>query len=191
MRTEAHVSPREAYIVVDVEASGPSPSRHAMLSLGACTLPEPRQTFYVELQPDSEAFEPEAMAIHQLSLEVLAGEGVPPEEAMQRFADWVEEVVEPGVQPVFVAFNAPFDWMFVNDYFHRYVGHNPFGHKALDIKAYYMGLHGVRWQETSFEQASQRYLGQRALDHHALGDALNAAEILEAMFAEQEKGEMP
>lgn len=155
-----------------------------MLSLGACTLPEPRQTFYVELQPDSEAFEPEAMAIHQLSLEVLAGEGVPPEEAMQRFADWVEEVVEPGVQPVFVAFNAPFDWMFVNDYFHRYVGHNPFGHKALDIKAYYMGLHGVPWLETSHRNILNHYANHSKLTHHALKDALAEADLFQAMLTE-------
>ena len=40
---------------------------------------------------------------------------------------------------VFVGFNAPFDWSFVNYYFHRFLGHNPFGFTAVDIKAYYMG----------------------------------------------------
>ena len=180
--------PEEVFLVVDVEASGPSPSHHALLSIGACTLDEPRQTFYMELQPDSEAFTPEAMAVSGLSLDQLRAEGTPPAEAMQRFAGWVARVVPPGARAIFTALNAPFDWMFVNEYFYRYLGHNPLGYSALDIKAYYMGLHGVRWQETSYEQASQRYLGQRALDHHALGDALNAAEILEAMFAEQKKG---
>lgn len=176
--------------MVDIETSGPSPGQHALLSIGACTLEEPRQTFYIELQPDREAFTPEAVAVSGLSLDKLKAEGTPPAEAIQRFADWVAQVVPPGARPVFTALNAPFDWMFVSEYFYRYLGHNPLGYSALDIKAYYMGLHGVRWQETSFEQASQRYLGQRVLDHHALGDALNAAEILEAMFAEQKKGEI-
>jgi DNA polymerase III epsilon subunit-like protein len=174
----------ESYIVVDVEASGPSPDRHAMLSLGACTLPDPRHTFYVELQPDSRECEPEAMAIHQLSLGTLAEEGLPPRVAMQQFAAWVEQVVEPGVQPVFVAFNAPFDWMFVNTYFHRYLGENPFGHKALDIKAYFMGLHGVPWLETSHRSILQHYANHSKLTHHALSDALAEADLFQAMLAE-------
>ena len=66
---------------------------------------------------------------------------------MTRFAAWLESVTPPGARPVFVAFNAPFDWMFVNDYFHRFLGQNPFGHNALDMKAYYMGQSGGRWAD--------------------------------------------
>jgi DNA polymerase III epsilon subunit-like protein len=175
---------KEAYIVIDIEASGPNPSHYAMLSIGACTMAEPRHTFYVELQPDKDAFTEGAMAVSGLSMEALAAEGLPPARAMQEFASWLEDVVPEGVQPVFVAFNAPFDWMFVNDYFHRYLGHNPFGHAALDIKAYYMGLHGVAWGETSLREVSHRHAGQRELTHHALSDAIDTAEILEAMLAE-------
>lgn len=173
---------KETYIVVDVEASGPNPGDYALLSIGACTVAEPRQTFYIELQPDKEAFTPEAMAVNQLSLVQLAAEGLPPEEAMQAFADWVAHVVPEDATPVLAAFNAPFDWMFVNDYFHRYLGHNPFGHSALDIKAYYMGLKGVTWQETSHRYVSQRYCGNPELTHHALDDAIADAEILQAML---------
>lgn len=44
-----------------------------------------------------------------------------------------------GKQPVFVGFNAGFDWSFVNWYFLRFLGENPFGFAPLDIKSYYMG----------------------------------------------------
>jgi len=158
-----------------------------MLSLGACTLPEPRHTFYVELQPESGEFEPEAMTIHRLSLDVLAEEGLPPQEAMQRFADWLERAVEPGALPVFVAFNAPFDWMFVNTYFHRYLGYNPFGHKALDIKAYFMGLHGVPWLRTSHRHILDHYANHSKLAHHALKDALAEADLFQAMLTEAKR----
>lgn len=178
------VTTPEIYIVVDVEASGPSPGEHSLLSIGACTLPEPRDKFYVELQPDSAEFTAEAMAVHQLSLDTLAADGVPPEEAMRRFAAWLEQVVEPGAQPVFVAFNAPFDWMFVNTYFHRYLGHNPFGHKALDIKAYFMGLHGIPWAETSHWHILRHYANHSQLTHHALRDALAEADLFQAMLTE-------
>ena len=175
---------KEVYVVVDIEASGPNPGQYAMLSIGACTVEEPRRTFYVELEPDSEAFTPEAMAVNQLSLEKLIAEGLPPEDAVRRFADWVEQVVPAGARAVFTAFNAAFDWMFVNEYFHRYLGRNPFGHAPLDIKAYFMGLHGVTWDETSHRQISSRYFGERELTHHALRDAIDEADIFGAMLAE-------
>ena len=176
---------KEFYIVVDVETSGPNPSRYALLSIGACTLGEPQQTFYAELQPDRHAFTPEAMAVNGFSLEELSTDGLSPAEAVRRFAGWVDQVVPADAQPVLVAFNAPFDWMFVNDYFHRYLGHNPFGHSALDIKAFFMGLHGVTWQETSHERIGSHYGGETGLTHHALYDAIDDAAILQAMIAEQ------
>jgi hypothetical protein len=76
--------------------------------------------------------------------------------------------------------------MFVNDYFHRYLGYNPFGHSALDIKSYYMGLEGVTWQETSHRYVSQKYCSRPELTHHALDDALDEAEILQAMLGLRE-----
>jgi len=187
MTSEDRIPQNEVYIVVDIEASGPSTGQYALLSIGACTLAEPRSTFYVELQPDSESFTSEAMAINQLSLDRLATEGVRPAKAMQNFADWVEQVVPEGAQPVFTAFNAPFDWMFANHYFHRYLGYNPFGHKALDIKAYFMGLHGVAWAETSHKKITGHYFEARELTHHALADAISEAEIFQAMLTEATK----
>ena len=50
---------------------------------------------------------------------------------------------------MFVGFNAAFDWMFVADYFERYLGRNPFGYTALDIKAFAMGRLGGTWADTS------------------------------------------
>ncbi len=35
----------------------------------------------------------------------------------------------------FVAFNASFDWMFVKDYFHRFLGRNTFGHADVQDQA--------------------------------------------------------
>jgi DNA polymerase III epsilon subunit-like protein len=184
--TPGHAAQHDpVYVVIDIEAAGPSPSRYALLSIGACTLEEPRQTFYVELQPDRTASTPEAMAIHGLSLEQLMIHGEPPVDAMRQFAAWLDEITPEESRPVFVAFNAPFDWMFVNDYFYRYLGRNPFGHAALDIKAYYMGLHGVPWTETSYRFVGKRYGTPHALSHHALDDAIHEAEIFASLLAAQ------
>lgn len=172
----------DALIAVDVEASGPNPADYALLAIGACTVAEPERSFYVELQPTTRRAEPEAMAVNRLSLTRLAAEGLPPPEAMARFEDWLAEVTPAGRQPVFVAFNAPFDWMFVADYFHRYLGRNPFGYKALDIKAYYMGRHGVAWAATSHREVSGRYGVPGPLTHHAQEDAIAEADLFRQML---------
>lgn len=165
------------YISVDVETAGPNPADYALLAIGACTLSEPPEGFYVEIQPKTLAITPEAYAIHQLDPHSLQDTGVPPAAAMRQFADWIKRVTPPEARPVCVALNAPFDWMFINDYFFHYLGENPFGHSALDIKAFYMGLHGVRWDETGYRQISGRYHFQRQLQHNALQDARDQAKL--------------
>ena len=132
----------ELFISVDVETSGPSPDTYSLLSIGAVLVEHADEIFYIELKPDREGFETEALQVCGLSLERLTSEGVDAGQAMARFAEWVTRALN-GQRPVFVAYNAPFDWMFVSTYFHRYVGANPFGHSALDMKALYLGLTGA------------------------------------------------
>lgn len=174
----------EFYIVVDVEASGPVPGEYAMLSLGAATLSEPPKSFYIELQPDTSAFTEEAMSINNLNLTDLEQNGVPPAAAMQQFAEWTEAVTPDGKLPIFVAFNAPFDWMYVNVYFHRYLGYNPYGHKALDIKAMFMGHFHVPFIRTSHYAICEHYGLVTTLSHHALEDAIQEALILKMLLSD-------
>ena len=61
-------TPIEVFVSVDVETAGPHPGGHALLSIGACLVYDPGQTFYVELQPDRQAAVPEALAVSKLSL---------------------------------------------------------------------------------------------------------------------------
>ena len=175
----------ESYVSVDVETAGPNPSQYSLLSIGACLVADPERTFYVELQPLNDRATESALAVSQFSLEELAEHGLPPAEAMQCFADWLAEEIPEGHRPVFVAFNAPFDWMFICDYFHRYLGHNPFGHAALDLKALYMGLSGAPWSETTMRYVGARYLDGRELRHNALQDAKDQATLMRRMLAER------
>ena len=174
----------EAYVSVDVETAGPNPSQYSLLSIGACLVSDPQRTFYVELQPVNDNSTPEALTVSRLSLEELAERGLPPAEAMARFESWLAAEIPSDQQPIFLAFNAPFDWMFVNDYFHRFLGRNPFGHAALDLKAFYMGLTGVHWSETTMRYLAARYLSNRKLTHHALRDAQDQAELFQKMLSE-------
>jgi len=181
---DTHTPPLEAFISVDVETAGPNPGDYSLLTIGACTVAEPQHTFYAELRPVNNRFVAEALAISRLSMERLAERGQAPKTALAQFEDWLKEQASGAQKPVFVAFNAPFDWMFMNEYFHRYLGRNPFGHAALDIKSFYMGLTGVPWEQTSMQYVSARYLGNQQLTHHALRDAMDQAMIFRKMLAQ-------
>jgi DNA polymerase III epsilon subunit-like protein len=176
----------EFFISVDVETAGPNPSDYALLSIGACTLDKPRQDFYIELKPTSLNFLPEALEVCGLSLEKLQETGVPAKDALGQFEGWVRSVTPAWKEPVFAAFNAPFDWMFINDYFHHYLGRNPFRHKALDIKALYMGIRKTSWADTSYHKIRNSLGINAPLTHHALDDAIQQAKLLRILLKEME-----
>jgi ribonuclease T len=176
----------EAWISVDVEASGPTPSTGSLIAIGACLVDQPEVQFEALVAPISGLpWSDAAERVHGLSRDRLAREGAPPENAMRSFVDWVDTVAA-GRRPVFVAFNATFDWMFVADYAWRFAGRNPFGVSGLDLKALYLGRHlddVRRWADTTSSHVLQRYPVQLAHTHAALDDALEQAEICRRILA--------
>lgn len=160
-----------AWIVVDVEADGPAPGLYSMLSVGA-VVAEPdaddfARTFYAELRPVSEHWLEDAIRVGGFTREqTLSFEDPGP--VMHRFAEWVQK--SPG-KPVFVSDNNGFDWQFVNWYFHRFVGGNPFGYSSRNLGSLYCGLR----RDTTARIESVR---SGALSHNALDDAIANARVL-------------
>ena len=169
--------PTELFISVDVETSGPVPGEFSLLTIGACLVDDPERAFSCALKPVGDRVDPKAMAVTGLSVEDLRRTGREPDEAMRSFAAWVADVAAGGVKPVFVGLNAPFDWSFVNYYFHRFTGTNPFGFTALDIKAYYMGATGCSWGDTRSSALVERLRPSSRGNHDALDDARHQAEL--------------
>ena len=176
------VSP-ECLVSVDIEASGPSPSRGSMLSIGACLVEDPGSGIYLELKPVPEmVWQQDAEKIHGLARDRLEREGLEPAAALTQLDEWLT-VACAGRKPVFVGFNAPFDWMFVADYFWRYLGRNPFGISALDLKSYYMSHGGVRlWAETRKAHVKERLRLDSRHSHHALDDAREQADMARVLL---------
>jgi len=186
MTARANGDRPECFISVDIETAGPVPAKFAILSIGACLVDDPEQTFYVELKPEHTASTSEALAVTGLSIERLTEHGERPERAMSMFEDWVLTECPAGHRPVFTAFNAAFDWMFIADYFERFLGRNPFGYTALDIKAFAMGAGNTSWAATSMDVLAARHLGGRALTHNALADAQDQAELFRQLLDERD-----
>lgn len=176
----------EAFISIDVETAGPIPGEYSMLSIGACLIDDRSQTFACEFKPINGKSVPAALEVSGLSLERLQETGIEPATAMARFADWITEVAG-DAQPVFVGFNAPFDWSFVNYYFHRFSGGNPFGFTALDIKALWMGVTGGSWADTRSSKIAEALKPRLHGDHDALHDALYQAELFRLVLEERRR----
>jgi DNA polymerase III epsilon subunit-like protein len=162
------------FIVVDVESDGPCPGIHSMVCFGAVVVErELRRTFYGRTRPITETWLPEALAVSGFTREQTLA-FPPPEDAMAAFEAWIAEVSRPG-QPVFISDNLAYDWQFVNYYFHRALGRNPFGFSGRRIGDMFAGFHRdlrYRW----------KHLRGTKHTHHPVDDAKGNAEALLALL---------
>jgi ribonuclease T len=172
----------ERFISVDIETAGPIPGEYSMLSVGACVVGRRDDGFYAELKPINSNAVSDALKVTGFDLTQLGTTGDRPEEAMANLRAWVASVGA-DTSVIFAGFNAGFDWSFVNWYFHRFLGENPFGFAPLDIKSYYMGLTGCSWAETKSSRIRAEYQARRPGRHNALVDARTQAEMFEKMLA--------
>lgn len=127
-----------SYVIVDVEADGPIPAEYSMVCFGAVLFNGALdKSFYGKTKPISDRFVPEALAVSGFSRAQHLGFD-DPKTVMTEFASWLEQHVKG--RPVFVSDNVAFDWQFINCYFHRFVGKNPFGFSGRRIGDLYAGL---------------------------------------------------
>ncbi len=155
--------------VVDVESDGPIPGPYSMICFGAVIVDENLdKTFYSQLQPISEKWIPEALAISGFSREETLKFNDAHTE-MKRFFVWIK--ANAISRPLFFSDNNGFDWQFINWYFHQFVGENPFGYSSTNIGSLYKGLVGDMFQ-------SFKHLRQTKHTHNPLDDAKGNAEAL-------------
>lgn len=184
----------DLYFSADIEADGPIPGPYSMLSFGLAvggrfdgTEFEARdpaaQTFYRELAPISENFEPDALGVSGLDREGLKREGSRPEGAMTEAAAWVEEIVGAD-RPVLVAFPAAFDWLYLYWYFVSFSrSGSPFSFSScLDLKTALQQRTGVVMDAASLSRLPPELQPDQPHTHNALDDALHLAEIFQRFW---------
>lgn len=169
-----------AKIIVDVEANGPCPGLYSMVSFGAVLMDKDgnfTDTFYGEVAPlPGTGCIPEALAVSGVSEQEHAGFDAP-NVVMLDFLTWVESAKEKtkSKRAYFLSDNNGFDWQFINYYFHRYCGKNPFGHSSSNISDLYKGM-----RRSMFENFKR--LRKTKHTHHPVDDATGNAEALLAMM---------
>ena len=178
---------QEIFISVDIEASGPIPGEFSLLTIGACEIFNPENSFSGILKPITPNFDPEAMAVIGLTHDSFKTAGEEPVIVMESFRDWIGRCCGTDANPVFVGFNAAFDWSFINYYFHRFLNVNPFGFSALDIKSMYLGAFKTSWQQTKSSQITSQLKPRLRPTHEALRDAQFQAEIFRLIREKQTK----
>ena len=166
----------EIYVSTDVETDGPIPGPHSMLSLGSAAYTADKQlvaTFSANLDTLEHASahpktaewwatQPQAWAACRQDLET-------PQAAMRRYVEWVKSL--PG-KPVFVAYPAGFDFLFVYWYLIRFVGESPFSHSALDVKSFAMAVMKTNYRDSTKRNMPKHWFDPLPHTHVALDDAI-------------------
>jgi hypothetical protein len=166
----------EIYISTDVETDGPIPGPHSMLSFGSAAYTADKElvsTFSANLEtlvaatahPKTAewwATQPEAWAACRTDLEA-------PEQAMRRYVSWIKSLKG---KPVFVAYPAGFDFLFVYWYLMRFVGESPFSHSALDMKSFAMAVLKTDYRESTKRNMPKHWFDKLPHTHVALDDAV-------------------
>jgi hypothetical protein len=183
----------EIYVSTDVEADGPIPGPHSMLSFASAAFTADKQligTFSANLElldgaaphPVQEAWwktQPEAWAACRKDLQKPAA-------ALLAYVDWVEAL--PG-KPVFVAMPAGFDFTFMFWYMMRFAGRCPFSWSALDIKTLAFAMTGLPYRKCIKPRLPKRWFDDHPHTHVALDDAIEQGALFCNMLAELRAGQ--
>jgi hypothetical protein len=178
----------EIYVSTDVEADGPIPGPHSMLSFGSAAFKADKTlvgTFSRNLETlEGASADPKTAAWWQTQPEAWAAcrrDLVRPERAMRDYVDWLRGL--PG-KPVFVGYPVAYDFMFVYWYLLRFTGESPFSHSALDIKTLAMFLLGGDYRDATKKRMPKRWFDEGRHTHVALDDAIEQGQLFCNMLRE-------
>jgi hypothetical protein len=180
----------EVYVSTDVETDGPIPGPNSMLSFASAAYLADKtvvDTFAANLQllPGASA-DPGTAAWWQQRPDAWAEARRDPQnpgDVMPRYVTWLKKL--PG-RPVFVAYPAGFDFLFVYWYLIRFAGESPFSFSALDIKTYAMALLRTEYRDAVKRNMPRRWFDDLPHRHVALDDALEQGALFCNMLAENQ-----
>ncbi|MBI2475720.1 MAG: 3'-5' exoribonuclease [Candidatus Taylorbacteria bacterium] len=177
-------------IIVDVEASGVSPEKCSLLSVGAVDFANPKNRFYEECRVwDGAHVEKEALEINGFSREQITDPNkLSDREVIIAFLAWLEPVEE----KTLAGQNPSFDRDFLQATAHRYHINWPLAHRTIDLHSvcwFDMLKRGVKQPTAKGHSALNldailKYLGlpEEPKPHNALNGALLETEAFGRLF---------
>jgi len=182
----------EVYISTDVETDGPIPGPHSMLSLASVAFDDSGNeigSFTMNLKTlEGATGDPDTMkwwATQEDAWEAARKDPRDPEWVMKAYVEWVKSL--PG-KPVFVAYPAGFDFLFVYWYMIRFAGESPFSFSALDIKTFAMARLGCGYREATKRRMPKKWFkDQPKHSHVALDDARGQGMLFMNMLLENRR----
>ncbi|HHM04936.1 MAG TPA: exonuclease [Gammaproteobacteria bacterium] len=183
---------QEIYLSTDIEADGPIPGPHSMLSLASAAYAADKTvlaTFSVNLEPLPGA-RPYAKTMawweqFPEAWKACRTNPQPPEQAMGDYLAWLKAL--PG-KPLFVGWPAAWDFMWVYWYLMRFTGERPFSECALDIRSYAMGMRRKPYLKCGKNYLPKRWFDEIPHSHIALDDALEQGALFCNMLSENLEG---
>jgi hypothetical protein len=179
----------EIYVSTDVETDGPIPGPHSMLSFASAAFRPDKTlvaTFTANLaELPGAAGHPDTLRWWQTQPAAWAACRENPRDpaaVMPEYVTWLKAL--PG-KPVFVAYPAAFDFLFVYWYLIRFAGESPFSHSALDIKTYAMALLGTAYRDSTKRNMPRRWFDDVPHTHVALDDAIEQGRLFCNMLRER------
>jgi hypothetical protein len=187
------------YIVTDIEADGPTPGRHSMLSFASVAVTADgvvRGEFEAVLEPLSGAVrDPDVYAWFQTEPQAWAAattDPQPPQAVMAAFERWVRSF-EDG--RIFAALPLAFDGMWIDDYLRRftdrrlvegfYVENRLFDDAGLCLRSFAAArLRRPIWECTPARLPSA-WLGDHPHTHRAIDDARGYAHLLGVLMSDR------
>jgi hypothetical protein len=182
---------REVYVSTDIEADGPIPGPHSMLSFASAAY-HPDKTLVgtfdinLELLPGATGH-PKTMKWwegHPVEWRLSRREPQPPELAMTMYVSWLKTL--PG-RPIFVAYPLGYDFTFVYWYLIRFAGECPFGHHGIDVRSYAMAMLKRGYRDCGKGDLPKRWFDDLPHTHRPMDDALEQGGLFMNMLLENSR----
>jgi len=101
---------------------------------------------------------------------------------MKQYGEWLEQL--PG-RIIFLAYPVAYDFRYIDYYFQRFLGRNPFRYLTIDLRSYTMGMLNVSYQKANKQKLPVEWSDGFKHTHIALDDALEHGAIFCNMLAQQ------
>ncbi len=186
----------EVYFSIDIEADGPLPVIHSMVSIGCIVAgkgdgeeyerSKVEEGYHSEVCPTSDNWIPDALKVSTPTgmtaedyRKYLLNTAPSPQLVMDQLARYIKSHLAPGERPIMVAWPASFDFPFVNHYFEYYsTNGNPFGFSGVRCIKQEFAMRAKQPIRYSVKRNVPKHLKSHKLHtHNALDDAREQGDL--------------